>query len=104
MKQPWEWNEDDLLALIANGTKESIELEYKECNALDQTDGKKNEVSKDISAFANSAGGTILYGMKENGHVPVQLDAGYDPMVISKEWLEQVINSRIQRRIDGIKI
>ena len=25
MKQPWEWNEDDLEVLIAAGTKESIE-------------------------------------------------------------------------------
>jgi predicted HTH transcriptional regulator len=65
MKQPWEWDEDDLLALIANGAKESVELDYKACDALVQTDGKKNEVSKDVSAFANSAGGTIVYGMVE---------------------------------------
>jgi len=104
MKQPWEWNEDDLLALVSNSTKESVELDYKACDALAQTDRKKNEVSKDISAFANSAGGTIVYGMIENGHVPVRLDSGYDPSVISKEWLDQVINSRIQRRIDGVRI
>jgi hypothetical protein len=104
MKPPWEWDEDDLLALVASGTKESIELDYKECAALAQTDGKKNEVSKDVSALANSAGGTIVYGMVENGHVPIRLDSGYDPSVISKEWLDQVINSRIQRRIDGVRI
>jgi len=104
VKQPWEWNEDDLLSLITNGTKESIELDYKACDALAQTDGKKNEISKDISAFANSAGGAIVYGMLENGHVPLRLDSDFDPSVISKEWLEQVINSRIHRRIDGIRI
>ena len=42
--------------------------------------------------------------MIENGHVPVRLDSGYDPSVISQEWLDQVINSRIQRRIDGVRI
>jgi hypothetical protein len=28
MKYPWEWNEADLLNLIKNGVKESIELDY----------------------------------------------------------------------------
>jgi hypothetical protein len=56
MKQPWEWDEDDLQTLILNGTQESIELDYKACDALAQTEGKKNELSKDVSAFANSAG------------------------------------------------
>lgn len=104
MKRPWEWDEDDLLKLISMSEKESIELDYKACDALAQTDGKKNEISKDISAYANSAGGAIVYGIVENGHVPIRLDVGFDPTLISKEWLEQVINSRIHRRIDGIKI
>ncbi|MDP9312094.1 MAG: ATP-binding protein, partial [Chloroflexota bacterium] len=37
-------------------------------------------------------------------HLPQAIDVGYDPADISKEWIEQVINSKIQRRIDGIKI
>lgn len=104
MKQPWEWEETDLLMLIDGGVKEGIELDYKQCASLDKTDKKKNEISKDISALANSAGGTIIYGMVEDGHVPIEIDEGYDRSAISKEWLEQVINSRIQRRIDGIRI
>lgn len=104
MNEPWDWDESDLQMLIANQVRESIELDYKACDALQKTDGKKNELSKDVSAFANSAGGTIVYGMIENGHVPTAIDAGYDPSEISKEWIEQVINSRIQRRIDGVRI
>ena len=104
MKQPWEWTEDDILALIQDGVKESIDLEYKGCGSLEKNDNKKNEISKDISAFANSAGGTIIYGIIENNHLPIQIDVGYDPLDISKEWLEQIINSRIQRKIDGVKI
>jgi len=45
LKQPWDWIEDDLLKLINLGVKESIELDYKACDALAQTDGKKNEIS-----------------------------------------------------------
>jgi hypothetical protein len=105
MKQPWEWDEDDLLTLIKLGEKESLQLEYKACDALGLNDEKKKtEVSKDVSAFANSAGGTIIYGMVEVGNVPVRIDSGYDPNVITREWLEQVIHSRIQRRIDGLVI
>ncbi len=101
---PWDWDEQDLRELIALQVPESLELEYKQCGAIQNADSKKNEISKDVSAFANSAGGTIVYGMKENGHVPAEIDIGYDPEEISKEWLEQVINSRIHRRIDGIRI
>jgi len=104
MREPWLWTEDDLLLLIANGEQESLTLDYKKCDALAKTDGKKKEVSKDVSAFANSAGGVIVYGMEENGHIPTALDVGYDPNDITKEWLEQVINSSIQRKIDGVRI
>lgn len=104
MKPSWQWNEEDILSLIQEGEKESLIMDYKECDALNRSDKKKNEISKDVSAFANSAGGTIIYGIIENGHVPIDLDIGYDPNDITKEWLEQVINSRIQRKIDGIKI
>jgi len=104
MKQPWEWDENDLLKLIETGEKENIQLDYKACYALALTDRKKDEISKDVSAFANSGGGTIIYGIIEDGNIPTKLDIGYDPNQISKEWIEQVINSRIQRRIDNIII
>lgn len=104
MRESWDWNESDLEFLIANKEQESLILDYKASGALALSDGKKAELSKDVSAFANSAGGTIVYGIEEDGHVPIRVDAGCDPAVISKEWIEQVINSRIQRRIGGIRI
>lgn len=104
METPWKWTEKDLLGLIETQTQESIGLDYKACLALEKTDKKKTEISKDVSAFANSAGGTIAYGIIEKGHVPVKLDRGFDPNETSREWLEQVINSRIRRKIDGIRI
>jgi len=104
MLDPSEWNESELLQLIADQVTESVSLDYKESAALQKTDGKKTELSKDVSAFANSAGGVLIYGIQEDGHVPVALDNGLDPSDISKEWVEQVINSRIERRIDGIRI
>jgi Putative DNA-binding domain len=98
------WLEADLLSLIATAEKESLSLDYKACDALGQSDGKKNEISKDVSAFANSAGGIIIYGVLEDGFVPTKIDNGFDRTELSKEWLEQIITSRIQRQIDGIVV
>ena len=99
-----QWNEQDLFLLIENSVQESIELDYKACDALHSNDRKKTEISKDVSAFANSAGGTIIYGINEEGHIPISLDNGFNPNEITKEWLEQVINSRIHRKINNILI
>src|SRR5689334_5136891 len=104
MREPWEWDEADILEMIRDQVQESLILDYKKCDALQKTDGKKSEMSKDVSAFANSAGGVIIYGVEEDKHIPTGIDVGYDPHDITKEWIEQVVNSRIQRKIDGIRI
>jgi len=104
MTRPQDWDESDLLKLIADQVQESRTLDYKACGALGKSNGKKDEISKDVSAFANSAGGTIVYGMIESGHLPDRLDVGFDPDDFSREWLEQVINSRVHPRIPGIVI
>jgi Putative DNA-binding domain len=99
-----EWIEEDLLRMISEGEQKSIGLDYKACDSLQNTDGKKTEISKDVSAFSNSAGGVIIYGMKEIDHVATELDAGFDPGLITKEWLEDVIQGRIHPRIQGLHI
>jgi hypothetical protein len=66
----------------------------------------KTEISKDVSAMANSAGGIIIYGIaedKDEPHPAVALSP-IDPKTFSKGWLEQVINSRIIPRIQGLFI
>lgn len=104
MKPSWEWTIEDVYALIREGVQESLTLDYKASAALSRDERKKTELSKDVSALANSAGGTLLYGVVEQNHFPTRVDEGHDPTEISKEWLEQIINSKIQRRIDGIRI
>jgi hypothetical protein len=104
MKDPVEWNEADVLSLIDNEVQESLTLDYKQSDALGKSGGKKSELSKDVSAFANSSGGTILYGMAENGHYPTLIDCGLDSSDISKEWIEQVLNSSVHPKIDGLRI
>jgi len=106
MKDARLWEEEDILNLISIGARESLFLEFKACESLINTNRNKTEISKDISSFANSAGGTIVYGLIENKntHEAERIDEGYDPRVTSELWLEDVIQSNIQRRIDGLHI
>lgn len=103
-KEPWEWDITDVQRLIVQKEKESAYLEYKSCLALLNNDKSKNEISKDVSAFANAGGGTIIYGIVEEDGIPIEIDEGFAHSEIDKEWLDQVINSRIRRKIDGVKI
>jgi len=102
------WDQARIERYISDGTEESLTLDYKAAGSLAKTDGKKSEISKDVSAMANSAGGVIIYGVAEyqdeaRKHLPQKIDP-IDRTRFSKEWLEQVINSNIQPRIDGIII
>jgi len=97
---------DYLNQIIANGVEENAELEYKAAAALLREDKKMTEATKDVSAFANSNGGVLIYGIKENQankHLPCNIDP-VDRKAITKEWLEQLLNNRIRPRIHGIKI
>ena len=104
MKDPALWNEDDLLALITNGIPESLSLDYKDSRALENTEPNKNSISKDVSSFANSAGGTLVYGMIEEDQRPKDFDDGCDSRQVPKEWLEQVIHGNIQPPLDGVVV
>lgn len=97
---------DYLNQLTANGVEENTELEYKAAAALQREDRKITEATKDVSAFANSNGGILIYGIRENQtakHLPGCIDP-VDRKAITKEWLEQILNARIRPRIHGIKI
>lgn len=98
-----EYSFDDIEKLISNEVEENIHLDYKAAGALDKKDDKKrNEITKDISAFANSDGGIIVYGVSEEDHRPKGISP-VDGRIYTKEWLENVIQL-IQPRIDGLKI
>lgn len=102
------WNINKIEELISTGVEENLNLDYKAADALAKTDGKKAEISKDVSAFANSGGGIIIYGVQEftelaKRHLPEKINP-IDRTVISKEWLEQVINSNMSPKINGLKI
>src|SRR5579863_9323858 len=97
------FTEDDLNALIKNHAEESLYLEFKSNGSLQTSDPKKNEIAKDVSAFANSDGGILIYGINEVNHMADSFSF-IDGQQFTKEWLENVIQSRISRRLPNIVI
>ena len=100
------WTIQRLLALVKDKTPEDFTLEFKASEALAKTDPKKRDLAKDISALANSAGGTIIYGIVEDPstHAADKLDAGTDQVEIPPEWIEQVVDSRVHPKINGLRV
>ena len=102
-----QWSQLKLQQYINDGVEERHNLEYKGAAALQRTDKYKKEITKDVSAMANAAGGVLVYGISEydeaeKKHLPKDLDP-VNRVDYSKEWLEQVI-SNIRPRIEGIII
>jgi hypothetical protein len=93
----------ELGALVTNKVQENVQLEYKASAALSKA--SKLEMAKDASAFANSDGGVLVYGIAEDqNHDPDRLDGGVDHSLFSAEWIEQVLQSNISPRLDGVEI
>jgi Putative DNA-binding domain len=88
--------------LVADGVQESIHLEYKSSAAIDVK--QFDEVARDVSSFANSDGGIIIYGVQEKGHLPIGKDGGVDHTKYNRERLENIISSGISPRIDDLRI
>lgn len=104
---PTRWNEARIKRQIKDEIEESLTLEYKAAGSLAKTDGKRTEITKDVSAMVNSAGGTIIYGVREykeeaKKHLPESIDP-INRTDFSKEWLEHVINN-IRPHISGVII
>lgn len=101
------WSEADIQTYIDDEVQESLTLDYKAAAALAKDDKKRAEITKDVSAMANSAGGLIIYGVAEyqqadKKHLPEKIDP-VDGTHFSKEWLEHVVNN-IRPKIEKLVI
>ncbi len=96
--------EDDIKFLQSQEILESKTIEYK--NKLpEDTSSNKKEFLYDITAFANSSGGIIFYGIDENEGKPIAIN-GLENIDVDKEILrlEDIIKFGISPRISNLTI
>ena len=67
------WNERDVRALVDEGREEGSQLDFKR-QLYDRRDPNgKREWAKDVTAFANTSGGTLLFGVHEQDGQAVEV-------------------------------
>jgi hypothetical protein len=91
-------------ALVRDRVSEGRQLEYKE-TLPGEKDQDKREFLADISAFANSAGGDLIYGIREQGGVAAAV-VGLLGLNLDQERLrlEQLARDGIRPRIPGLRL
>lgn len=92
---------EDAQKLIDDEERESVTLEYKE--AVKQWDDKaKKKIAKHISAFANSEGGVIIFGIecdKKDEDKPIAI-TGLHPKN-SAETFDRILTDAVKPEIEG---
>lgn len=91
----------DIRALVANGDEERRTLDFKR-DLPGATDADKRELRADVTSFANSAGGDLIFGIAETAGAATALPGlpGIDPDAEIRR-LEEVINAGIDPRVPG---
>ncbi len=96
------WTEEDVLQRI--GQPESTTLEFKESKLLSSQNKLLKELSQDISAFANTEGGTIIIGIQEKRSRPRialeiegEIDPEQHPLIHLQQMLESSVQPQLQR-------
>jgi hypothetical protein len=97
-------DENDLILLKENKNPEGKTIEYKRDLTLSR-DKEKREFLADVSSFANSSGGDLIFGIVEEGGVPVEIK-GLDIDDIDSEILRMsnMIRDGIDPRIPSVNI
>ena len=94
---------EDIVALKDNQIAESTTLDYKQAMYALTNESSKNEMLKDICAFANTQGGQLVIGVKEKKGkgTPETIDGISIP---DKDSLERqihgILNSQVEPRVN----
>jgi len=99
-------SEDDLIALIENQVREGRTIEYKR-ELLGGSNDSKKELLADVSSFANTSGGDLIFGVEEDKGLPTQvvgLQSGdLDAEILRLESIMDAgLEPRIRRRLSVV--
>lgn len=95
---------EDFQAMIDDEVSESKQIEFKEILPGNTRDDKK-EFLADVSSFANSSGGLLIFGIRENQGIAVELRGLKNPNIDSEILrLENLLRDNIKPRIPGIQM
>jgi len=99
-----EVGEADLDDLIRAQTPEGLTIDYKR-DAYGPGDSGNKEALKDITSFANSAGGHLIIGMDETNGIPTAPTGlpGIDPDALINR-LESLVRNGVEPRIVAVRM
>jgi hypothetical protein len=96
--------EADLRALIENQVSEQKTIDYKQA-LPGNSDGDRKDFLADVSSFANASGGHLVYGMREEGGLPIELcGLEVDDPDATVAALDSRIRDGIKPRIPGVVV
>jgi hypothetical protein len=97
-------NEGDLIHLIETKETEKRNVEYKVELPTELYESKK-EFLADVSSFANAVGGYLVFGMREEAGIPVEI-IGFTGINPDEQILrlENILRDSIEPRLQGVQI
>lgn len=99
-----EIDESELQTLVDNQVPEGKTIEYKS-SLPGNTDGDKKEFLADVSSFANTAGGDLLYGIEEQAGIPTTLTGiQIENVDAQKLRLESMLRTGIDPKLPRVDI
>ena len=97
-------SEIDLTNLINNQISEGKVIDFKTALLVNNDEDKK-EFLADVTSFANTSGGHLIIGMKEDKGLPIELPGiQIDDADKTKLRLEAMIRDGVSKRIPGVVI
>lgn len=99
------WSESDIKAY--KGQEETIRLEFKAGALLDKQESAwVSDLSKEVSAFANTEGGVLIVGLREEkvGKTRVAADPDGVSETITRDQLQRKIEGNVFPYLTGIRV
>ena len=108
MKKESKYDKNYVENLIVNEVEENLHLEYKSGLLTSNVNSLSSKLTKVLSSFANSDGGTLILGIKEydqedKSHLPEKATP-IDKKKFPKERIEQLIQDNTSPKLSDLDI